>query len=367
VSIERLETSVFDVPTDLPGGDGTATWDSTTMVLVEAVAESGQRGLGYTYGAPAAAALISEKLAELVRGRGVDDVRGAWHAMVAAVRNAGRPGVAATAISAVDMACWDLKAKVAGQSLSTHLGACRSSVPIYGSGGLTTYTETQLVQQLQAWVEQGIPRVKMKIGKDRGESGAQDLERVAAVRSAIGADPALFVDANGAYTGKQAVRQAEGLAGLGVSYFEEPVSSDRPEELARVRRDVPMDVAAGEYGWDPWCLHALLRAGAVDILQADATRCLGVTGWLMAADLAFAAGIPFSAHCSPTIHAHLGCVAPQIAHLEYFHDHARLEGMVFEGVPALEAGTLSPDPRRAGLGLEVRWPDAARFQVAATA
>lgn len=362
MQVKRLATRVYRVPTDLPGGDGTATWDSTTMVLVE-VESSGERGLGYTYGAAAAAGLIHEKLADLVLGADVDEIRAVWGAMVAAVRNAGRQGIAATAISAVDMALWDLRARLAGQPLFVHLGASRREAPIYGSGGLTTYSEADLVRQLAAWVEQGIPRVKMKIGKNRGRSAGEDLERIAAVRSAIGEGPELFVDANGAYTAKQAIGLAGRFREHGVTYFEEPVSSDQLEELSLIRRMVPMDVAAGEYGYDPWYFHSMLAAGAVDILQADATRCLGVTGWMMAADLAYAAGIPFSAHCGPAVHAHLACAAPRLSHIEYFHDHARLEGMLFEGTLSPAGGTLSPDPASPGLGLELREQDAREYLV----
>lgn len=363
MQVTRLTTKVFGVPTDLPGGDGTATWDSTTMVLVELETPSGHRGLGYTYGAAAAADVVHETLADTVLGADVDDVRAIWAAMVASVRNAGRQGIAATAISAVDAALWDLRARLAGQALFVHLGASRREAPIYGSGGLTTYTEAQLVRQLAGWVEQGIPRVKMKIGKDRGRSAGEDLERVAAARNAIGEAPELFVDANGAYTAKQAVELAGRFRDQGVSYFEEPVSSDQLDALSLIRRMVPMDVAAGEYGYDPWYFRSMLAAGAVDILQADATRCLGVTGWMMVADLAYAAGIPFSAHCGPALHAHLGCAAAQLSHIEYFHDHARLEGLLFEGSLSPAGGALAPDPASPGLGLELKKQDARAYLV----
>lgn len=361
--IRSITASAYRVPTDLPGGDGTAMWDATTMVLVEAEADSGERGLGYTYGAAAAAACVADLLAPAAVGTPADHVRAAWSAMVAQVRNAGRPGVAATAISAVDVALWDLKARCAGQPLFAHLGGARDSVPLYGSGGLTTYTDEQLCGQLCGWVEQGIPRVKMKIGTDWGRSEDADLRRVAAARAAIGPGAELFVDANGAYTAKQAIRLAERFAEHGVTYFEEPVSSDQVDQLALIRRRIDQAVAAGEYAYDPWAIRRLLEAGAVDIVQADATRCLGVTGFLMAADLAYGAGTPFSAHCGPAVHAHLGCAVPQIAHIEYFHDHARLEGMLFDGCLEPAGGRLRPDPARPGLGLALRPDVAARYRV----
>jgi L-alanine-DL-glutamate epimerase-like enolase superfamily enzyme len=326
-------------------------------------ADSGERGLGYTYAASAAAEVIRELLAPVVIGRSVDEVAAAWEAMVRAVRNVGRQGIAATAISAVDVALWDLKAKLANQPLCMLLGQRRAAVPIYGSGGFTTYADAELAEQLGGWVGQGIPRVKMKLGADWGTRPDEDVRRVGVAREAIGPDAALFVDANGAYEPKQAVEQAHRFAEYGVSYLEEPVSSDHLDDLAFVRRQVSMAVAAGEYGFDPWYFRAMLQAGAVDILQADATRCLGVTGWLEAAQLAHAFAVPFSAHCAPSIHAQIGCAAPDLAHVEYFHDHVRIEHMLFDGALEPEGGCLRPDPTRPGLGLELKRPDAERWRI----
>ena len=364
MNVQRLETSVYCIPTDRPEADGTFQWASTTLVVVEVTADSGLRGVGFTYGSAAAATVIHELLAEVVVGRGLHDVRGAWGAMIAAVRNAGRPGIAATAISAVDIALWDLHARATGRPLFQLLGPHRTAVPIYGSGGFTSYSEQELAEQLGGWVAQGIPRVKMKVGTDWGARPAIDVRRVRVAREAIGPDAELFVDANGAYTVKQAIAQAHEFAAAGVVYFEEPVSSDHLEQLAFVRERVPMAVAAGEYGYDPWYFRDMLAAGAVDILQADVTRCLGITGWLEAAELAHGAATPFSAHCAPSIHAQVGCAAPALAHVEYFHDHARIEHLLFDGAPTPHAGALHPDPARPGLGLEFKRADAQRWRVA---
>jgi L-alanine-DL-glutamate epimerase-like enolase superfamily enzyme len=363
--VSRLDVSIYRVPTDRPEADGTFSWDSTTLVLVEAVADSGERGLGYTYAAGAAAGVVRELLAPATVGRTADDVGAAWEAMVRAVRNVGRQGIAATAISAVDVALWDLKAKLAEQPLCRLLGPRRAAVPIYGSGGFTTYSDAELAEQLGGWVDRGIPRVKMKLGAAWGTRPDEDVRRVRVAREAIGPDAALFVDANGAYRPKQAVEQARRFAEHGVCYFEEPVSSDHLDQLAFVRQQAPMAVAAGEYGFDPWYFRTLLRAGAVDVLQADATRCLGVTGWFEAAQLAHAFAVPFSAHCAPSIHAQIGCAAPELAHVEYFHDHVRIERMLFAGVFEPEDGCLRPDPTRPGLGLELMRRDAEQWRIEA--
>jgi L-alanine-DL-glutamate epimerase-like enolase superfamily enzyme len=363
MKLGRLETTVYRIPTDRPEADGTFAWNSTTVVAVEVRSDDGARGLGWTYASAAAAGVIHEVLVPCLEGRALDDVRGAWNAMLAAVRNIGRGGVAATAISAVDVALWDLSARAQERPLFEVLGAARNHVPVYGSGGFTSYSVDQLVDQMTGWVAEGIPRVKMKIGGGEGASVAGDVDRMGAVRAAIGPAPELFVDANGAYSAKQAIRLAREVEGV-ASYFEEPVSSDHLSDLALVRREIEQDVAAGEYGWDPWYFHAMVAARAVDILQADATRCLGITGFLIAADIAYAAGLRFSAHCSPAIHAHAGCAAPAIAHVEYFHDHVRIERMLFDGAPQHRAGELYPSPDRPGLGVELKGRDAERFRAA---
>ena len=364
MQVDRIEVQLlYRIPTDRPEADGTYQWDSTTVVVIDAIANSGLRGLGLSYASAAAASLIHEQLAPVVIGRSIDDVGAAWNDMVKAVRNVGRQGIASTAISALDISLWDLKARALGIPLFRLLGPRRQSVPIYGSGGFTSYSEDELAEQLAGWVQQGIPRVKMKIGTDWGARPADDLSRVRVARRAIGPDADLFVDANGAYTTKEAIDLAGRMVDEGVSYFEEPVSSDQLAQMAFVRDHVPMSVAAGEYGYDPWYFRDMLAAGAVDILQADATRCLGVTGWLEAANLAYAFGTPFSAHTAPAVHAHAGCAAPQISHVEYFHDHVRIEQMLFEGVPEVKNGRLYPDPERPGLGLELKRQDAEQWRV----
>ncbi len=362
--VSCLDVSCYRIPTDRREADGTFHWDSTTMVLVEAQSNSGHCGMGWSYASRAAAEVIHEKLEQIVVGAPVVDVRGCWERMIRSVRNLGRPGVASMAISAVDIALWDLWAKASGQALFRLLGPARNEVPIYGSGGFTSYTDEELVNQLKGWADQGIPRVKMKVGMDWGTQPERDIARARLVREAIGAQPQLLVDANGAYDAKQAIQQANRFFDeAAVTYFEEPVSSDQLGQLAFVRRHAPMAIAAGEYGFDPWYFRDMLQAGAVDIIQADITRCLGITGFLEAGVIAHGFAIPFSAHCAPAIHAHAGCAVPQIEHLEYFHDHVRIDHMLFEGTLEPEGGCLRPDPDRPGLGLELKRADAAQYAV----
>ncbi len=360
VPIDSVQVSAYTVPTDLPESDGTFAWKSTTLVLVEATA-GGQTGLGYSYADTATATLIRDKLASVVSGRDALAVPGAWEAMTSTIRNLGRPGVASMAISAVDSALWDLKARLLELPLVTLLGAVRDAAPVYGSGGFTSYSIEQLEAQLGGWADAGIRRVKMKIGTEPGD----DFHRVLAAREVIGDDVELFVDANGAYGRKLALAQAERFAELGVTWFEEPVSSDDLEGLRLLcdRAPAGMDIAAGEYGYDLFYFRRMLEAGAVDVLQADATRCAGITGFLRAAALCESHGLPFSAHCAPSLHVHPACAVPGFCHLEYFHDHDRIEHLFFDGALTPREGVLRPELSRPGLGLEFKRQDAARFAV----
>ena len=357
-AIERITVTPFVIPTATPETDGTFEWNTTTLVVVEAEA-GGVRSVGYTYADTSTAMLIRDLLAGVVCGRAAMDVAGAWEAMVRAVRNLGRPGIASMAIAAVDNALWDLKARLLGVPLVSLLGAVRDDIPVYGSGGFTSYTVDELQRQLAGWVSEGIPRVKMKVGRD----AAQDVERVRAARQAVGPDAELFVDANGAYTRKQALAQAYRFAESTVTWFEEPVPSDDLEGLRLLRDHGPagMAIAAGEYGYDLVYFRRMLEAGAVDILQPDATRCAGVTGFLQAAALCEAACVPLSGHTAPSLHAHLCCALRPALHVEYFFDHARIEEMLFDGALLPRHGALRPDPSRPGFGLELKRIEAARY------
>jgi L-alanine-DL-glutamate epimerase-like enolase superfamily enzyme len=363
-SIDSVEVSAFTVPTDAPEADGTISWDRTTMVLVRA--RSGDvEGIGWTYGPTACATVVGAELADLVTGRTAMDVVGSFQAMVRSVRNAGRSGIAGYAISAVDVALWDLKARLLGLPLHHLLGAVTTEVPVYGSGGFTTYDEHQLREQLGHWThDQQIPRVKIKIGESWGSRPERDLVRMRQARAAVGEATELFVDANGGYTRKQAIRIMTAAADLDVRWFEEPVSSDDLAGLREVRDAVSADVAAGEYGQDLYTFRGLCAAGAVDCLQADASRCGGITEFLRVAAVAASFGLEVSGHCAPHLHAHVAAATPNLRHLEWFHDHVRIETMFFDGTLDPHGGTITPDPRDPGHGLTLRVADADRYRVA---
>jgi len=358
--IRQISAQAYRIPTDMPEADGTLAWDHTVLITVQI--EAGEAsGFGYTYADAAIVRLIRQTLAQVVVGCDALDISSATEKLRRSVRNLGRSGLAATAISAVDLALWDLKAKLLKAPLARLLGRSRVRVPIYGSGGFTSYSDSQLRDQLARWVERdGCRWVKMKIGSDR----ARDPTRVRVARQAV-ADKGLFVDANGAFSAKVALDLAERIADQQVSWFEEPVSSDDLAGLALVRQRAPagMEIAAGEYAYTPDDFERLTAGPAVDVLQADITRCGGVTGFLQAAGLAAARHMELSCHCAPAAHLAVACAVPHLRHVEWFHDHVRIEQMLFDGAPLAREGAIAPDPDRPGLGIALKLPDAERFLV----
>jgi L-alanine-DL-glutamate epimerase-like enolase superfamily enzyme len=355
--VTRVHAAAFRVPTDGVEADGTLTWDSTVIVVVNAEA-GGMTGIGYTYGAAEAASLINATLAPVLAETDIWDIPWAHQNMRRQVRNMGASGIAATAISAVDVALWDLAARLLNLPLARLLGMQRSAVPVYGSGGFTNYDDARLRVQLAGWVAKGCRWVKIKVGTDPD----RDPDRIAAARGAIG-DGGLFIDANGALSRKQALDMAERGAVAGVRWFEEPISSDDLAGLRWLRDRMPalIEVAAGEYAWNVDDVRRMLEAGAVDVQQADATRCGGITGFLAAGTLCEAHHIDLSGHCAPSLHCHVACAVPRLRHLEYFHDHARLEAMLFDGATEIRNGMIAPDLSRPGLGLTLKAADAAPF------
>jgi L-alanine-DL-glutamate epimerase-like enolase superfamily enzyme len=358
--ITASTVQVFTVPTDAPEADGTYAWDSTTMVLV--TLKCGEcEGIGYTYADAATGKLVETLLEKIVKHRDVFDHGAILQAMFRQVRNSGETGISAMAISAIDNALWDLRARLLDVPLVYLLGKVRDGIPVYGSGGFTSYSDAQLTKQLGGWAGDGFSMVKMKVGTHPED----DPRRVAVARGAIGEKTDLFVDANGAYTVTQALDRAHRFAEQNVRWFEEPVSSDNLTGLCQIRARAPigMDIAAGEYGYTAWYFRRMLDAEAVTILQADATRCGGITGFLCVAALCWAANVPLSSHCGPSMHLHVCCAAPRAIHMEFFHDHARIERMFFDGFCEPKAGVMTPDLTRPGMGLTLRPQAAAPFLI----
>lgn len=355
------QITALRVPTDqAEESDGTAVWDSTTVLIVELTA-AGVTGLGFSYTTAGAAHVAKELIEKVVLQREAFDIPAIHSALDMQVRNWGRQGLVSTAISAIDTCLWDLKARLLNRPLLTILGKIREEVPAYGSGGFTSYTEKQLIDQLTGWASDGLSSVKMKIGRHPD----QDVQRVSKVQKALNGRAELFVDANGAYTRKQALHKAQQFGDLGVTWFEEPVTSDDRVSLHLMVEHAPpvMNIAAGEYCYVLDDARLLLEAQAVDVLQTDVTRCGGVTNFQKIGNVCETYHFPLSAHTSPSVHATLCCALAPAINVEYFHDHARIEQMIFDGALKPVNGNLKPDLSHPGLGLELKRADAEKFQI----
>jgi L-alanine-DL-glutamate epimerase-like enolase superfamily enzyme len=358
--ITEVEVSAYEIPTAVPESDATAEWKSVGLVVVE-VAARDKKGLGYAYTDPGAARLVKDVLADVVRGIDPFDTAAVQIAMVRALRNHGPGGMARMAMSAVDIACWDLKARMFDRPLWNLLGRVRPAVPVYASGGFTSMNERELSSQLSGWAEKGFRAVKMKVGRNP----ERDLERVTAARNAIGPGVELLVDANGAYQRKQGLAFAERFAELGVTGFEEPEPrTDVPGlRLVRDRAPAGMEIAGGEFGYEPADFRRFLEAQALDVVQADVTRCGGITGFLRNAGQIESYDLPMSCQWAPALHVALGCAVQAVRHVEWFVDHAIVEQQLFDGAPKPEKGELRPDPQEPGLGLTFKRGEAAQYRI----
>lgn len=356
-TISDVRAAVYTFPTPEPEADGTLRWQATTAVVVE-VGGGGQTGLGWTYSTGAAAQLIREHLVGAVTGRAVEAIPECFERMHRACRNLGGKGLVMQAISAVDIALWDLAARLRNVPVTALLGRARDRVAVYGSGGFTTLTDEQLHEQVTGWAAAGCGLMKIKIAESWGSCVVRDLERVRLLRAYAGDDVRLMVDANGGYTRGQARRVGAVLDELGVVWFEEPVSSDDVQGLAILRDALRCDVTAGEYASDGYDARAL--CGAVDCLQLDATRCGGYTGFVRGAAIAAAHNLEVSGHCAPALHAPVAAAVPNLRHIEWFADHARLEPLLVDGVPEVRDGALVVAPDL-GHGLRLR-PEARQYR-----
>jgi L-alanine-DL-glutamate epimerase-like enolase superfamily enzyme len=352
--------SAYTIPTDAPESDGTANWDSTTIVIVELTAD-GITGLGYSYANEAATRVCDELIRKIILNGDPFDIPSLHSALDRHARNWGRPGLVSSAISAIDTCLWDLKARLLEEPLLCLLGKVRNEIQAYGSGGFTSYTEKQLIEQLTGWTNEGFLCVKMKIGTHP----ADDVARVAAVQKALKGKAQIYVDANGAYDRQQALHKSRQFGDLGVTWFEEPVTSDDRIGLHFMVERAPaaMKIAAGEYIYTLDDARLMIEAQAVDVLQADVTRCGGISNFIKIGDLCEICHYPYSAHTAPSIHATLCCSILPAMNVEYFHDHVRIEHMLFDGAITAVNGILKPDLSRHGLGLELKRSDAEKFQV----
>ena len=356
MQITDVTTTVLSYPHGQPIQDATMPpppegAGGRSQLFVHIFTDEPYEGLGIGQASPGVRQVIEAGLKDLLIGQDPFDIEKIWNDMFWRVRGYGRKGVAFCALSAVDIGLWDLKAKALHLPLYKLLGAYTDSVPIYGSGGWTNFSERELVEEMAGYAEQGIKCVKMKVGKDFGQSEREDLVRLAAVRRALGDDIGIYVAANNGYYPKQAIYMSREFEQYQVGWFEEPVLADDIDGLAQVRDAINIPLATGEHEYTKFGFRSLIGAGAVDIVQPDVGRVGGVTEWLKVAHMAHAFNLPVAPHAVQLVHLHLACATPNLKVVEYMNTTLLGDRVWYTEFPEQRDGMWSPSRNRPGLGL----------------
>jgi len=334
-----------------------------SALFVHIKTDEGIEGLGTSAGSTAVQAVVEDSLKEVLIGEDPFNIEKLWNLMFWTVRGVGRKGIAFCAISALDIALWDLKAKALNLPLYRLLGPYTDTVPVYGSGGWTNFSESELVAEQVGYVERGFPRVKMKVGKDFGMSEDEDVKRLAAVRKAVGDDVEIYVDANNGYYAKQAIRMSQIFEQFDVKWFEEPVLADDIEGLSVISQSTTIPVATGEHEYTKYGFKELISRGGADIVQPDIGRVGGVTEWMKVAHIAHGFNLPVAPHAYQLIHLHVACATPNLKVVEYLGVSDQSDRVWYTEFPEPVNGMWSPYPDRPGLGLELDPDVVKKFKV----
>lgn len=358
VKITDVTTTLLSVPGFRPIQDATmppprATTANRGALFVHVHTDAGVEGLGFGSAVPAIRSVIEANLKDLLIGEDPFEIEKHWEAMFWRVRGYGRKGIAFCAISSLDIALWDLKAKALGLPLYRLLGPYRESVPVYGSGGWTNFSEKELIEEQTSYVERGMRSIKMKVGKDFGKSEREDLRRLAAVRKAVGDDVEILIDANNGYYAKQAIAMAREFEQYRVGWFEEPVLADDIDGLAAVARATPIPIATGEHEYTKFGFKDLISRGGADVVQPDLGRVGGITEWLKVAHLAHAFNLPVAPHAYALVALQVACATPNLRIVEYLGTEEQGYRAFFTDFPEPKDGMWAPYPDRPGLGVEL--------------
>jgi mandelate racemase len=282
-------------------------------------------------------------LAETLVGQPVDRVRAVWADLWARINFVGQSGVTVMALAALDTAIWDLLAQRAGMPLYRMLGAVRSTLPVYASGGWFTYSKDELVEEALAFAQQGYAGYKIKIGRPDWRT---DIARGEHVLDRIGDRIPLMVDANQAYSVERAIAVGRALASLGISWYEEPVAVQDVDGSARVTAAVDVPLATGETVFTRFGFQPLIERRAADVLMPNVVRCGGPSQFLHVASLADAHRLPVSSHTYTEVSAHLMAACPNAGMVEYIPGWW---DVLFDDPPIIRAGVIQL-PDRPGLG-----------------
>jgi L-alanine-DL-glutamate epimerase-like enolase superfamily enzyme len=353
--IRKVDVHLVSGP--VPGGlaDATRKVETIGFVIVRVTTDQGLEGIGVTYhevGGEATCELINRNMAPKLIGRDPLETEAIWQELFHYLRGIGRKGLMFCALSAIDIALWDLKGKIVDLPLCKLLGGARTKVPVYASGGWTSYSDEELVDEIEGMIARGFTAVKFKVGFDGGQNLRRDAERVRKVREAVGPDIKLLVDANNSFDAATAVQLANRIREYDITLFEEPVFADDIPGLARFKRGTDIPLATGEHEYTKFGVRDLLIHEAADIVQVDGARAGGYTEMLKCAALTQAWNVKFAPHAMENVHLQLAAAVPNALFLERLLMFEDLTALVFRDAP-LPIGGFMHVPNLPGLGLEL--------------
>ncbi len=354
-SIKRVDVHLVASPVRAGFADATRKVETVGYTIVRVTTDQGLEGVGVTYhevGGEATRSLIAHDIAPRLAGRDPFETEALWAEFYAYLRGAGRKGLAFCALSAVDIALWDLKGKILGMPLYRLLGGNNPMVAVYASGGWTSFSDDELAANSKAKIERGYSIVKVKVGVEGGRNPRRDLRRIRMVRAAIGPDAGLLLDANNCWDAATAIQFANNVRDCDIMFFEEPVFADDIPGLARFRRGTDIPLATGEHEYTKFGVRDLVLHEAVDVVQVDVTRVGGYTEVLKVLAITQAWNLKFAPHAMEHLHLHLVAAAPNAMFVERLDIFEKITGEVFTNAPVPKDGTMEI-PDRPGLGLDL--------------
>lgn len=355
--IKKIDVHLVSNPISAGYTDATRKVEMIGYTVVRITTDQGLEGIGVTYhevGGEATRELILRNMAPKLMDRDPLENEAIWQEFFHYLRGVGRKGLMYGALSAIDIALWDLKGKIVDLPLYRLLGGNRTKIPVYASGGWTSFSDDQLVDEMKGMVAQGYKMVKFKVGVEGGTNIRRDVERVRKVREALGPNIELLVDANNCFDAATGVQLANRIREYDIFLFEEPVFADDIPGLARFKRGTDIPLGTGEHEYTKFGVRDLLMHDAVDIVQVDGARVGGYTELLKTAALTQAWNVRFAPHAMENIHLNLAGAVPNLLFLERLMMFEDITAKTFKNAPVPVNGFMEiPDLPGLGLSLDM--------------
>lgn len=355
--IKKIEVHLVPYAVKAGFTDATRAVETIGYTIVRITTEQGLEGFGVTYhevGGEAIKTLIDHDMAPKLIGRDPLENEVIWQEFFHYFRGVGRKGLMFCALSAVDIALWDLKGKILNLPIYKLLGGNKNKIPVYGSGGWTSYEDDQLVEEMQQIVSRGYQMIKFKVGVEGGTNLRRDILRVQKVREAVGPEIRILLDANNCWDAATAVTFANRVKEYDIMFLEEPVFADDIPGLKRFKQGTDMPLATGEHEYTKFGARDLILNEAADIVQMDGTRAGGFTEMLKIAAITQAWNLKFAPHAMENIHLQLMGAIPNALSLERLLLFEDLTAKIYKNPPLPEAGYMYI-PDLPGLGLELNY------------